>query len=150
MITYVIDNYNYSEFKHRFCRNFTNPIKLESLTDICRKSCAEVLYEIWFSDKAFNRGVRRKIQTSFHCLNVKSIAFEHKPEMEFMQYLVNFGGLLGLWSGLSLSDLKNLIINLFKAKIIKYNGMRRIRKYFLVLKSFKKTNSFLNIKVGKK
>jgi hypothetical protein len=47
MITYVVDNYNYSKFKHKFCENVSIPTKyIDSLTKICLKSCNEVLYEI--------------------------------------------------------------------------------------------------------
>jgi hypothetical protein len=83
-------------------------------------------------------------------LKIQNIAFEHKPEMVFMQYLVNFGGLLGLWHGLSITDLKNSIINLIKRKILSYNDKRNIWNYFSFLELFKKINTYLKIKVRRK
>jgi hypothetical protein len=67
-----------------------------------------------------------------------------------MQYLVNFGGLLGLWHGLFITYLKNSIINLIKRKILAYNERINLRNYFLFLKLFKKIEPFLRIKVRRK
>ncbi len=138
MVTYVIDNYNYSKFKHKFCENVSIPTKyIDSLTKICLKSCNEVLYEIW----------RLKHEHVFflYPMNTQNIAFEHKPEMELMQYLVNFGGLLGLWHGLSFIDLKNLMSNLIKRRIFMFNRIIKLRKYFPPFDYFKKIS---NIKVN--
>ncbi len=158
MITYVVDNYNYSKFRHKFCENVSIPTKyMDSLKKICLKSCNEVLFEIWYSnafllsyDKSFVLGCGRKLTINFMPLKIQNIAFEHKPEMVFMQYLVNFGGLLGLWHGLSITDLKNSIINLIKRKILSYNDKRNIWNYFSFLELFKKINTYLKIKVRRK
>jgi hypothetical protein len=138
MVTYVIDNYNYSKFKHKFCENVSIPTKyIDSLTKICLKSCNEVLYEIW----------RLKHEHVFflYPMNTQNIAFEHKPEMELTQYLVNFRGLLGLWHGLSFIDLKNLTSNLIKRRIFMFNRIIKLRKYFPPFDYFKKIS---NIKVN--
>jgi len=153
MITYVIDNYNYSKFRHKFCENISINISIESLKEVCRKSCNEVLYEIWHSNEiSVSYRSRRRSQFSVFVdpIEIQNIAFEHNPEMVFMQYLVNFGGLLGLWHGLSITDLKNSIINLFKRKILGCNGRRNTRNYLSFLKLFKTIRSHLKIKVRRK
>jgi hypothetical protein len=146
----IINNYNYSKFRHKFCENISVNISIESLKEVCRKSCNEVLYEIWHSNQSFVSNDSQRLRVILEPLGTQNIAFEHNPEMVFMQYLVNFGGLLGLWHGLSITDLKNLIINLFKRKILECNGRRNIRNYSSFLKLFKTIRSHLKIKVRKK
>jgi hypothetical protein len=73
----------------------------------CRKAFNEEIYEIWYSEIIFRELLLKP-------MNLKYIAFEHKPGMKFNQHLVNIGGFLGLWHGLSLLDLKSLFIRLKK------------------------------------
>jgi hypothetical protein len=151
MITYVINNYNYSKFRHKFCENISINISIESLKEVCRRSCNEVLYEIWHSNEiSVSYSYQRYINIYLNPIEIQNIAFEHNPEMVFMQYLVNFGGLLGLWHGLSITDLKNSIINLIKRKILGCNGRRNTRNYLSFLKLFKTIRSHLKIKVRRK
>jgi hypothetical protein len=58
-ITYVINNNDYSKFKHKICGNFTLEMSnnfLNQRNQRCRKSCTEELYEIWESEKVFEKG----------------------------------------------------------------------------------------------
>ncbi len=146
MITYVIDNYNYSKFRHKFCENISINLSIESLKRVCRRSCNEVLYQIWYS----NAFLISQQLIRFKPLEIQNIAFEHEPKMVFMQYLVALGGLLGIWHGLSITDLKNSIIHLIKRKILAYNDKRNICNYFSFLELFKKIKIYLKIKVRKK
>ncbi len=65
-----------------------------------------------------------------------------------MQYLVNFGGLLGLWHGLSFIDFKILISNLIKRTIFIFNTIIKLRKCFPAFDWFKKIKTISNIKVN--
>jgi hypothetical protein len=129
MITYFISDYNYSKFEHKFCDDIdfeNNTRRIRILRDLrrkCRKACYEEVFEIWYSNQ--ENELNALFLTS---LNSNYIVFENNPEMTFIQYLVNFGGLLGLWHGLSIKDLKNLI---FK----------------FINKIFKKDNAYLKIQV---
>jgi hypothetical protein len=144
MLTFVINNKNYVEFDYRFCKNNTFEMRNKSLIlslNNCRKACNEEIYEIWYSNEKFGDFELRSI-------SLKYIAFEHKPGMKFNEYLVNIGGLLGLWHGLSLLNLKSLIIKLirkifyFKCKIENY------RKYFTIFKIPKKIRTYLTLQVN--
>jgi len=68
--------------------------------------------------------------------------------MKFDQFLMNFGGLLGLWHGLSLIDLKNYLIKLINIIYSKYHEMRRFFLWFTSLKMFKIFKKLLKQKVG--
>jgi hypothetical protein len=52
MLTFVINNKNFTKFEYRFCENnnfnLMNASLIHSLNK-CRKACNEVLYEIWYS-----------------------------------------------------------------------------------------------------
>jgi len=141
LLTFVVNNKNYSEFEYRFCEN--NKFKIRNKSVIlglnkCRKACNEELYEIWYSMNGFG-GI------SLETTNLNYIVVEHKPAMEFNQYLVNFGGLLGLWYGLSLLDLKTSIIKFMeKIYLFKYE-LRIYSKYLLIFP--KKIRTYLKLQV---
>jgi hypothetical protein len=140
-LTFVINNKNYSEFDYRFCENNTFKVRKNPILNLnkCRKACNEELYESWYSEQS--DGITLK------SIDQKYICFEHKPGMEFNQYLVNFGGLLGLWHGLSLLDLKISIIKITnKIFSLKYK-MRNYRKYFPIFKFGEKIRTYLRLKV---
>jgi hypothetical protein len=69
-------------------------------------------------------------------------ALEHNPQMKFDQFLVNFGGLLGLWHGLSLLHLKNYLIDLINILFSKYYGMREFHRFFTNFKKLKILRTF--------
>jgi hypothetical protein len=83
----------------------------------------------------------------FANLNSKYILFKYKPELEFSQFLVNFGGLLGLWHGISLIELKSIIMNFINKNIFVYIRVRKLWTYFAVLKLFKKFFKCFKIEV---
>jgi hypothetical protein len=107
----------------------------------CRKACNEELYDTWYSKQSY-------ISTILKSKNLKYVVLEHKPGMEFNQYLVNFGGLLGLWHGLSLLDLRNSIIKLMN-KIFSFKcGIKNCRKFFIIFKFPEKIRKYLTLKVS--
>ncbi len=141
MIAYVISNKNYTNFKHELCKK--SQIEKEDVYDIkriCRKACSEQIYEIWSNNIGIN-------VINLSPINTKYIAFQHNPEMEFMQYLANFGGLLGLWNGLSIIDLNNMIKNLL---IFRKYRLTIFKTNLLVVKIFKKIVNILKMKVNEK
>jgi hypothetical protein len=77
----------------------------------------------------------------------KYISFKYKPKLQFLQFMVNFGGLLGLWHGISLIDFTNTIINFIKSKIFAYIRTRRLWTYFAVLNLFKKILKYFELQV---
>jgi hypothetical protein len=144
LLTFVINNKNYTEFDYRFCENNTFDIRNKSLIlslNNCRKACNEEIYEIWYSkEKVFGIALKSN--------SLKYIAFEHKPGMVFMQYLVNIGGLLGLWHGLSLLDLKCLIIKLIRKIFYFKCEIENYRKYFTIFKIPKMIRTYLRLQVN--
>jgi hypothetical protein len=143
MLTFVVNNKNYSEFGYRFCENdsfiMRNKILISSLRK-CRKECYQEFYHIWYSNDY--------VDLTLKSLNQKYIAIQHKPEMVFMQYLVNIGGLLGLWHGLSYLELKNLIIKLMNKILSAKLRLRNFRKYFPIIKLPKRIQTCLKLQVN--
>jgi hypothetical protein len=147
-ITYFINYYNYSKFEHKFCSDIdfeNNTRRIRILRDLrrkCRKACHEEIFEIWYSNQ------ETKFNTLYLTnLNSNYIVFENNPEMTFILYLVNFGGLLGLWHGLSIKDLKNFIFKFINKIFIKDKAIRKFRKCFTIIKISKNIKAFLKIQV---
>jgi len=133
-LTFVIKNFNYTEFKYKFCdNNFSIPETKEQKQN-CRSACYEEIYELT-KEKTYDRIIELKP------LNSKFISFEFYPKLVFLQYLINFGGLLGLWYGISLNDFKNIVshflkrihlMNQFLRKFISYYKHFEIYKWFKI------------------
>ncbi len=83
----------------------------------------------------------------FENLHSKYISFKYKPKLEFLQFMVNFGGLLGLWHGISLNDFTNTIINFIKNKLFAYIRTKKLWTYFAVLNLFKKILKYFKLQV---
>lgn len=49
--------------------------------------------------------------------------------MEFMQFIVNFGGLIGLWQGISLNDLKDIIFQSIRRVLSRPRVKRQLNKF---------------------
>ncbi len=135
MITYVIDYYNYTKFNNKFCDQIDFKInikRIKILSDLsrkCRKDCHQELYDIWFVNVKDENNILFLTE-----LNPYYIVFEHNPEMTLMRLLVNFGGLIGLWHGLSIKDLKIFIIRFVNKMFIKQHTMRKFSKIFKIIK----------------
>jgi hypothetical protein len=142
LMTYIINNYNYSELRLKFCENTSYEFLNETSAANCKKACVQELYEILYSS---NFGPKIKF---IQRLSSHYIAIEHNPQMKFDQFLMNFGGLLGLWHGLSLIDLKNYLIKLINVIYSKYHEMRRFFLWFTNLKMFKIFKKLFKKKVG--
>jgi hypothetical protein len=139
LLTFVINNDNYSIFKYRFCEN--DKFKIRNKSQIfnlnkCRKACNEEVYETWYSNEKWS-------QINLKPKNLKYTAFEHKPGMEFNQFLVNFGGLLGLWQGLSYFELKSSIIKLISKIFSSKCGIKNYRKNLKIFQVPKKIRTYI-------
>ena len=99
ILTYVIQNYNYSQFEYKICENKTNKI-LSNWMKICRKPCFEVIYEPIISNNNQISSYSKLVPSSFYTIYI------FYPKLILSQYLVQFGGLLGLWYGISFQDFK--------------------------------------------
>ncbi len=129
-IAYVIKNYNYSKFEKNICKNTTYFSDQISYAN-CRKPCDQILYEVWSLNFDYRQNFTQKMKQYF-------IVIEHKPELKFDQFLMNLGGLIGFWHGLSIIDLKNLLMKFFKKIIMKSSKLQKLRSYFVLFKFFKK------------
>jgi hypothetical protein len=137
-LTYVVDNYNYTHLIYKFCSDSIN-IEWKKLMSKCHKNCIEDIYEML----RFNGRRSYLVET----LYPKYLSFEHKPKLEFMQYLIKLGGLLGLWHGISLKDLKNLVLNSIHKINFKQKFMRKFGKFLILSNSPFRTMKKFKIKV---
>jgi hypothetical protein len=104
LLTYVVIDYNYSKFNYSLCINETKTVELKLFEGYCRESCIEDFYEFYESLDGISNGTY-----ILETINSQYISFIYSPKMEFMQFIVNFGGLIGLWQGISLNNLKDII-----------------------------------------
>ena len=84
----------------------------------CKKDC-------WFTHFIHNTEVKEKIRDPLSLLKIfhssyPDILITHLPEITFNAFVCNFGGLLGLWLGLSVfaifSEFRDICIKLFEKK----------------------------------
>jgi len=141
-LTFVIKNYDYTEFKLRFCdRNFSFP-ETKALKQICRIACYEEIYNIKKSTL---------LTPTLKPMNPYFMSFESYPKLGFLQYLVNLGGLIGLWHGITFKDLNNLFQNFIRQIFSMSQLLRKlitIIEYFVVYKWLKIFIKYSQIKVN--
>jgi hypothetical protein len=119
----VID-YNYSKFNCSLCINETKTVELKLFEGYCRESCIEDFYEFYESSGGSSLGTY-----VLETINSQYISFIYSPKMEFMQFIVNFGGLIGLWQGISLNDLKDIIFQSIRRVLSTPRVKRQLNKY---------------------
>jgi hypothetical protein len=90
---------------------------------------------------------RNRHNIGFANLHSKYISFKYKPKLVFLQFVVNFGGLLGLWHGISLNYFTITTINFIKRKLFAYIRIRKLWTYFAVLNLFKKILKYFELQV---
>jgi hypothetical protein len=123
LLTYVVIGYNYSKFNYSLCINETKTVELKLFEGYCRESCIEDFYE--FYETPVNHFGQNILET----INSKYISFIYSPKMEFMQFIVNFGGLIGLWQGISLNDLKDIIFQSIRRVLSRPRVKRQLNKF---------------------
>jgi hypothetical protein len=99
-------------------------IEWKKLMSKCHKSCIEDIYEI--------RKLSGSTSFGLETLYPQYLSFEHKPKLELILYLIKFGGLLGLWHGISLIDLEYFIFNSIHKINFKERFMRKFGKYLIL------------------
>ncbi len=60
--------------------------------------------------------------------------YSFNPTMTFDDYFVSIGGLIGLWNGLSLYDLKFKIILLINCLLLKFENIKKLVEKKLVFR----------------
>jgi hypothetical protein len=124
LLTYVVIGYNYSKFNYSLCINETKTVELKLFEGFCRESCIQDFYEFHESSGGDHPGPH-VLETT----NSQYISFIYIPKMEFMQFIVNFGGLIGLWQGISLNDLKDIIFKFIRRAIFSPRVKRQLNKF---------------------
>jgi hypothetical protein len=125
MFSYVTNNISSKE--RIFCSEFQerDEIKKYCLKQ-CPKSCLENYYTIDKSHK-----IRTKTMGLSIYLNEKNyISYIYKPLMTFDLYITSFGGLLGLWNGLSFITIWEKVISTFGNYFKKLKYFSRLRTRF--------------------
>jgi hypothetical protein len=126
--TFCVDN-NYEDFSEDDCR------------DRCLKPCEELFFTSFQTSNSIY-------------FNTQKIIYINKIYMTFIYFMSSIGGLLGLWSNVSVYDLQLIIIQIC-GKIFKLKRMTKLSKYSFsskILKSFDLIRSFvikINLKVKK-
>jgi hypothetical protein len=124
LLTYVVIDHNYSKFNYSLCTNETKTVELKRFERYCRESCNEDFYEFYESLD----GISPRTYT-LETINYQYISFIYSPKMELMQFIVNFGGLIGLWQGISLNDLKDIIFQSIRRVLSSPRVKRQLNKY---------------------
>ena len=80
----------------------------------CKEECYQEHY-LWEKKvnrqyKDLNMSSNNRIKVDVRPSNLPTVIIDHLPEMTFLSVLCNFGGLVGMWLGVSvLATIKNLI-----------------------------------------
>ena len=107
------DNFNYKYDKMRYC--YVQEYDGENFNirrycnKMCKVECKEKYYVIE-SDRIDSEDNDIFIEHSEN----PDIYIKHIPEMNFIRFLCDLGGLLGMWLGLSLFDIFKGILIIFK------------------------------------
>jgi hypothetical protein len=123
-ITFVIKNKSYAEFNYRFCRDsVVNSVEKISFS-YCKIECEEEIYDIT-NEKSNYRWTDFNMTINHQ----RYMIVKYRPELEFIQFLANFGGLLGLWHGISFIDLKKLLIKISTKVYLKNIRVRQVSNH---------------------
>jgi hypothetical protein len=127
MFSYVTNNISSKE--RIFCPEFPERDKIKKYClKQCPKSCLENYYTINKSPKMRSLSLPKSLRLF---LNEKNyISYIYKPLMTFDLYITSFGGLLGLWNGLSFITIWDKIIAKFDKSFKKLKYFSRLRTRF--------------------
>jgi hypothetical protein len=125
--SYVSNNISSKEI--RFCSEFPERDEIKKYCQKqCPKTCLENYYTINKSPKMRSLFIRKCLKLF---LNEKNyISYIYKPLMTFDLYITSFGGLLGLWNGLSFITIWDKIIATFDNSFKKLKYFSRLRTRF--------------------
>jgi hypothetical protein len=133
LFTYFMKNGRNQVYNYTFCKDSKISFNAELNTKECRIPCYEEIYRISESKIfKFFPGIQ------FYPIDTKYMTILYSSQMTFISYLINIGGLLGLWHGISLADfkyyLKKMMNTLFVIMTKKFNNFEsyiRIPRKFL-------------------
>ena len=92
---------------------------LELCYDKCHKEC-HIKYYSFTIDK-LKEYEMNQINLEFRHNSMPDLTIRHIPEMPFLTFICNFGGILGMWLGASFVDIFNRIWNSLRVKILTMN-----------------------------
>jgi hypothetical protein len=133
LFTYFMKNGRYEVYNLTFCNDSKISFNAELNIKECPISCYEEMYSISESKiSKFYSGLQ------FDPIDTKYITILYSSQMTFISYLINIGGLLGLWHGISLADLKywlkvmmNSLFTIMTKKFNNFESYIRIPRKFL-------------------
>ena len=140
---FIYENFiliNSSQTEHRICdQNKTDFTINENICQkFCIKDCNEVYFETRFDNSLVLMTNNSKISIKFR----NSLQYEYSSEKKysFTDFMSNIGGLFGLWFGLSLVDMSQLIRKIlinFKNFLLVHIDFNRILTFLGRLRRFK-------------
>jgi hypothetical protein len=141
IIGYMIIDFKYTKFKYKSCDKNKQYLNITNSIGNCRQACVEEIYEVYQS-------VTPHLKLYLKAISSQYISLKYSANMSFMQYIISFGGLLGLWQGISLNDLKNIITH--RLESIRHSRLfsRIFVKYFTFSRSVSSILSHFKIKVS--
>jgi hypothetical protein len=140
-LTYYIVKSNLTNYGHQFCVNVTIDYDENILMTKCKKACKEDLFFVWESAN------NDENSNEFETVNKYFISFYFVPKLDFVNYLVNLGGLLGLWHGISLIDLKNLLMIKIQRIFSRLNLNNLSNVNLFLIKMLKVLQKYAKVKV---
>ena len=106
-------NLNFS--KCQINRKIINEI-LELCYGHCNQECHITYYSFTISD--YKEIDMYQLDLQIRHNHMPDLTIRHIPEMPFLTFLCNFGGILGMWLGVSFVDILNRVWNLLRVKIL--------------------------------
>ena len=103
----------FGKFKDKFYQTYTEPISylLSNIKfeDECKQSCKEITYNVNEGEVA-NLPTFTNYASTYIAFNHKVVVTEKVKNYSLFQYIIDVGSSLGLWLGLSVLGLHNLIV----------------------------------------
>ena len=97
----------YGGFKNTFVDNYVEMVSLSINTKIeeeCRQSCKETTYTV------NEKGSREHMSIATISFNPKVLVTEKVPNYDMFKYIIDVGSSMGLWLGLSVLGLHDLVV----------------------------------------
>ena len=134
----IISPCNLSEKHSRFMKR----LKLEC-SNIWQKDCNTLFFNLNSHSNKVNS--ERTISFRINHGGTPDIILTYLPETTFLSLVCNFGGLLGMWMGMSILSISEQLIIIFQKHV--YNYYRFLSNYFITNYSFNfKQQIFVNSK----
>ena len=132
---YILFNANRKNLTFKY-KNIEEAVLENNCNDKCPRQCKQIYRKLHIETKDNNIDGDTFINFKFKPL--QQMTYQSEPVKEFLEFIADFGGLFGLYVGLSLIDISKLfdILNMISRKLLRYILFLRDTKIIIILKNY--------------